>query len=445
MKISIFGLGYVGCVSLGCLAENGFNTIGVDVSEYKVDLINNGISTIVEKDIDAIISRNVTEGKIYATTDYKKAVLDSDAAIICVGTPSTESGRLDLSYIYKVAEQIGEALKEKKEFYTVFIRSTVPPGTNEKVRKIIKLKIEDYKIKDNEIEDNKIEVERFGVVSNPEFLREGTAVYDYYNPPYTVIASDSVKALEVAGEIYSKIKAPVISASVKSAEILKYINNSFHALKVTFANEVGNICKRLGIDSHEVMEIFLKDDKLNISPYYLKPGFAYGGSCLPKDLKGLNAFAHELYLDVPVLNSIDRSNKIHIENAVKIISDLNKKKLGFLGISFKPGTDDMRYSPVLELIEHFIGKGYEVKIYDKNVDLSRIVGKNKSFIEEKLPHINNLIMNDLNSLVKESEVIIISNKEKEFEALKVPEDKLIIDLVRIKNLEKNKNYTGICW
>lgn len=430
MKISIFGLGYVGCVSLGCLAENGFKTIGIDVSEHKVDLINNGKSTIIEKDIDVIISKNITEGKIYATLDYKQAVLDSDAAIICVGTPSTESGQLDLSFIYKVAEQIGESLKEKSEFYTVLIRSTVSPGTNEKVSNIIK-----------SISGSN----RFGVVSNPEFLREGTAVYDYYNPPYTIVASDSDKALEVAKEIYSKINAPIISISVKSAEILKYINNSFHALKVTFANEIGNICKRLGIDSHQVMEIFMKDDKLNISPYYLKPGFAYGGSCLPKDLKGLNTFAHDLYLNTPVLNSIDRSNKIHIENTIKIISDIKKKKLGFLGMSFKPGTDDLRYSPILDVIEYFIGKGYQIKIYDKNVDLSRIVGKNKSYIEEKLPHINNLILNDLNNLVKESEVIIIANKEKEFESLKVPEDKFIIDLVRIKNLEKNKNYFGICW
>lgn len=431
MIISIFGLGYVGCISLGCLAENGFNTIGVDVSKQKVKLINAGKPTVIEKDIDIIISRNVSSGKIYATADYKKAVLNSDAAIICVGTPSSESGHLDLNYIYKVAEQIGEALKgAKKSFYTVLIRSTVPPGTNEKINNILK---------------SFVNAENFGVVSNPEFLREGSAVFDYYNPPYTVIASESEKALKTARKIYSKIKAPVISVNVRTAEILKYVNNSFHALKVAFANEIGNICKNLDIDSHELMDVFSEDKKLNISSYYLKPGFAYGGSCLPKDLKGLNALAHNLFLDTPVINSVDKSNRTHIERGIKLISDLKMKKLGFLGLSFKPGTDDMRHSPVLEVIEYFIGKGYKIKIYDKNVDLSRLIGKNKSYIKEKLPHINKLLVKNVKHLIEQSEILIISNKEKEFESVKIPGNKYIVDFVRIKNLEKHGNYNGICW
>ncbi len=346
---------------------------------------------------------------IYCTDDYKIAVLIYDAAIICVGTPSSESGHLDLRFIYKVAEQIGEALKKtKKSFFTVLIRSTVPPGTNEKINNILKTFVD---------EDN------FGVVSNPEFLREGSAVFDYYNPPYTVIASESEKALKTARKIYSKIKAPVISVNVRTAEILKYVNNSFHALKVAFANEIGNICKNLDIDSHELMDVFSEDKKLNISSYYLKPGFAYGGSCLPKDLKGLNALAHNLFLDTPVINSVDKSNKAHIERGIKLISDLKMKKLGFLGLSFKPGTDDMRYSPVLEVIEYFIGKGYKIKIYDKNVDLSRLIGKNKSYIKEKLPHINKLLVKNVKHLIEQSGILIISNKEKEFEFVKIPGNK----------------------
>lgn len=430
MNISIFGLGYVGCVSLGCLAENGFSTIGVDVNKDKVKLINAGIPTVFEKDIDLIIRKNVNKGKIYATVDYKEAVLNSDAAIICVGTPSSKSGHLDLKYIYNVAEQIGKTLRKKKSFFTVLIRSTVPPGTNEKIKCILKK----YARKDN-----------FGVVSNPEFLREGTSVYDYYNPPYTVIASESEKALRIARKIYSKINAPVYSVSVGTAEVLKFINNSFHALKVAFTNEIGSICKELKIDSHDVMDVFLKDEKLNISSYYMLPGFAYGGPCLPKDLKGLNALASNLLLKTPVINSVEISNKAHIKRGIKLISDLNKKKLGFLGLSFKSGTDDMRNSPAIMLIEHFIRRGYKVKIFDKNVDLSRLVGKNKSIVREKLPNIKTMIVKDINTLIKQSEVLVICNREKEYDLLDIPENKFIVDFMRIENLENNINYTGISW
>ena len=281
MRISIFGLGYVGCVSLGCLAKNGHNIIGVDVNDIKVDLINNGKPTIIERDIDLIIEQQFKNKKIKATKDYKSAIKNTDISIICVGTPSTPEGHLNLEHIYKTAEQIGEAIKEKENFHIAVIRSTVLPGTNIKVGEII------------EKTSGKQRNKGFAVVSNPEFLREGSAVEDYYNPPVTVLGSDNKKALNVLSKIYAKVNGPIEIVDIKVAEIIKYVNNSYHALKITFANEVGNICKRIGIDSHEVMRLFCMDKQLNISSYYFKPGFAYGGSCLPKDLKALQTLAHD--------------------------------------------------------------------------------------------------------------------------------------------------------
>jgi GDP-mannose 6-dehydrogenase len=285
----------------------------------------------------------------------------------------------------------------------------------------------------------------FAVVSNPEFLREGNAVDDYHHPPYTVLGSESRKGLQVGRELYQDLPAPVFETEVKEAEILKYVNNSFHALKITFANEVGNICKHLGIDSHRVMDIFARDTKLNISPAYLKPGFAYGGSCLPKDLKALNTFAHDFYLSTPVLNAIHQSNRQQIEMALNMVYSSNSSKLGILGLSFKPGTDDLRLSPVVEVVEQLLGKGYELAIYDSNVELSRLTGGNKSFIEQKLPHLGKLLEKDLDKVVNQSETLIVANREKEFEELKIPESVKVIDLARIDALNSPTNYQGIAW
>ncbi|MGV3767637.1 MAG: nucleotide sugar dehydrogenase [Chitinophagaceae bacterium] len=434
MRISIFGLGYVGCVSIGCLAKNGHTVVGVDVQEQKVELINNGIPTIVEKDIDEIIRTEHAAGKISATTDYLKAVTTTETSIICVGTPSSETGQLNLDYLFRTAEQIGEAIAKKNEFHTVVIRSTVMPGTNEKVAAIIAE------------HSGKKKNEAFAVVSNPEFLREGSAVSDYYNPAITVIGSDHQPSIEKISSLYKDIKGEIITTEIKVAELIKYVNNSFHALKITFANEVGNICKALNIDSHPLMELFCKDTHLNISPAYFKPGFAYGGSCLPKDLKGLATLAHDHYLTSPLLQSIHHSNEHQKQIAFDMIAKTGKKKICFIGLSFKEGTDDLRYSPSVDLAEKLIGKGYTLSIYDKNVHLSKLVGANKAFINHHLPHLSELVCEHPETAICQSDVVLINHRNFDLAAHKeLLKDKIVIDLVRIKSDVSALNYQGICW
>jgi GDP-mannose 6-dehydrogenase len=344
MRISIFGLGYVGCVSAGCLAYNGHSVIGVDVDTFKVDTINSGKATIIEKDIDEIIEDCRNIGSIEATSNVDYAITNTDVSIICVGTPINDEGHLNLNYIYRVSEQIGEALKNKDGFHIIVIRSTVKPHTNNEISTII------------EQESGKTRNIDFAIVVNPEFLREGTAVSDYYNPPYTLLGSDNDDALATMEELYRNINAPIFKTEITVAEVIKYINNSFHALKITFANEVGNIGKALNIDSHEVMDLVCKDNKLNISPYYLKPGVAYGGSCLPKDLKALVTLSNDLNVETPLLGNIERSNELHKEKILKEVIKTGKKRVGILGLSFKAGTDDLRESPMVDLVERLIGK-----------------------------------------------------------------------------------------
>ena len=433
MIISIFGLGYVGCVGMGCMAQSGHTVIGVDVAPEKVERINSGKATIVEKDIDELIANAHVLKLIRATHDYKEAVLHSDISFLCVGTPSTDKGHLNLDYIYQTAKEIGEALEAKSTFHVVVIRSTVLPGTNDKLSAII----EQFSGKVRDID--------FAVVSNPEFLREGTAVADYMNPPLTVLGSSCSKAIHIMQELYKNTNSPIEVVAVEVAELIKYVNNSYHALKVVFANEVGSVCKQLGVDSHEVMRIFCMDKQLNISPYYFKPGFAYGGSCLPKDLKALNTLAHDLYMETPVLNAIDDSNVKHLNRVIQMIEHTQKRKIGVLGLSFKAGTDDMRNSPIVSIIENLSGKGCEVKIYDKNVALSRLIGKNKSVITEKLPHLNSMLQDSLQSVLAWAEVLVVANKEEEFKTLVLNDNQIVIDLVRIPELEKQKNYKGLCW
>lgn len=387
----------------------------------------------VEAGIDEIIREQHLQGRIRATHDYMEAVRESDISFVCVGTPSTNNGHLNLNYIYQTAEEIGEALKEKNGFHIIVIRSTVFPGTNKAVGKII----EDMSGKTRNV--------HFAVVSNPEFLREGTAVNDYMNPPLTVIGTDCEKARDIMTELYAPMGAPIETVSIEVAEMIKYVNNSYHALKVTFANEIGRVCKAYGIDSHEVMRIFCMDKQLNISPYYFKPGFAYGGSCLPKDLKALKTMAHDLYVETPVLNAIESSNQHHMENAIEWIQAVGHKKIGVLGLSFKAGTDDMRNSPIIHVIEALYGKGYEIRIYDRSVSLARLIGKNKSVIEEKLPHLNCMLQDDMDSLLDWAETIIISNNDEIFKSVRVRDGQAVIDLVRIKELEKENGYRGICW
>ena len=435
MKISIFGLGYVGCVSLGCLAKNGHEVIGVDISNFKVDLINNGHPTIQEKDIDNIILEGFAKDSISATTCAEEAVLNTDISIICVGTPPSSNGHLNLSYIFKTAEQIGKALKEKQSFHTVVIRSTVVPGTNRQYGEII------------EEHSGKKRGEHFSVVSNPEFLREGSAVHDYYHPSITVVGGDNTYAMEKVASLYRCLDAPIEITDVKVAEIIKYVSNSFHALKIAFSNEVGNICKALRIDPFKVMELFCKDTRLNISTAYLKPGFVYGGSCLPKDLKGLVTLGHDNYLDTPVLAMINSSNEQHRKKAFELISETGKKNICLIGLSFKEGTDDLRYSPFVELAETLIGKGYHVTIYDEYVCLSKLIGANKAYINERLPHLSEHISNNLETAIAENDVVIISHRNfdaKHYHHL-LKEKTAVIDLVRIHELEELPNYEGICW
>ena len=434
MDISIFGLGYVGCVSLACLAKNGHNVIGVDTMEHKNDLINKGKATIIEKDIDSLIAANWKDNKIRATSDVEDAIMNSSISLVCVGTPSNNNGHLNLNAINEIASQIGIALQKKDSFHAVVIRSTVLPGTNRKVGEII------------ERNSGKRRNEHFGVVSNPEFLREGTAVKDYHNPPVTVLGSDSRLATDMLKEMYQDIDSPIEETNIDIAELIKYINNSFHALKVSFANEVGNICKNLGIDSHKLMKLFFMDTQLNLSSYYLKPGFAFGGSCLPKDLTALKTIAHDFYLKSPVLNSILESNDNQKRTVLKMVLDKGVKNIGLLGLSFKKGTDDLRYSPFVELAEGLLGKGANLSIYDKNVNISKLTGTNRRYIEEHIPHLSELISDDLNEVVTNSELIIISHREPEFAELssKYP-NKHFIDLIKVGDKVSNGNYEGICW
>lgn len=437
MKISIFGLGYVGTVSCACLAENGHEILGVEVNPVKVQFINQGKSPVVENGLDELIAKHHAQGSLHATDDVIHAVNQTEISIICVGTPSTIQGHLDLEAIFRVAEKIAEGIKNKDSFHVVVIRSTVLPGTNEYAT----AKIEQVSGKKKDVD--------FAVVSNPEFLREGTAIKDFFNPSYTLLGSSSEKALEKMRKLYSTIDAPIYCTDIKVAEIIKYINNSFHALKITFANEVGNICQKLKIDSFKLMKIFCKDTKLNISPSYLMPGFAYGGSCLPKDLKALCTIAHDNYIKSPVLENIETSNQNHIEMVLQRIIGFKKQKIGLLGLSFKAGTDDLRCSPIVDVLEKLLGKGYNIKIYDKNVHLSHLVGANKDFILSKIPFISRFLTDNFAEIREFAEVIIIVNKEKKYgELLKqVSREVIILDLVNLDFQEKEMfvNYEGVAW
>lgn len=435
MNISIFGLGYVGCVGAACLAKLGHHVIGVDVNENKVRLMREGKPTIIEEGIAELCQEAHDAGHMTATTDVNEAVRNTDVSFIVVGTPSSKEGHLNLNYIYAVAKQIGEALRNKKAFHIVAIRSTVLPGTNEKVGEIITEASGKERGKD------------FTIVSNPEFLREGTSVKDYFNPPLTLVGTDSPYAEQVFREIYKDIDAEFICTDIRVAEMMKYVNNTYHALKIVFGNEVGNICKGLNIDSHKVMEIFCKDKQLNISPYYFKPGFAYGGSCLPKDMKALRTLAHDLYIDVPVIESIHASNEAQKRNAVQLIMAQGHRKVGILGLSFKAGTDDLRCSPIVDVVESLLGKGFEIRIYDKNVKISELTGTNKDFIMAKIPHLQHFVSDDLDAVCRESDVLVVTNKEKDFaDVLQRYPHKVIVDLVRQwKEVDYAGHYEGLSW
>ncbi|MCA1816668.1 MAG: nucleotide sugar dehydrogenase [Acidobacteria bacterium] len=437
MKLSVFGLGYVGCVSAACFAREGHDVTGVDVNATKVEIINAGKSPIVEAGIGELIGEMVAGGKLRATTETRGAVHSSELSLVCVGTPSNANGSLDLSYVKRVCKEIGAALETKTAPHVVVIRSTMLPGT-----------IESVVVPALEVYSGKKVGEGIGVCINPEFLREGTSLKDFYAPPFTLIGADDEDVAASVRRLYSKIDAPLYVTSVKSAEMVKYACNCFHALKVSFANEIGNVCKELGVDSHEVMEVFCRDTKLNLSPYYLKPGFAFGGSCLPKDLRALQYKAKELDVEVPVLRAALQSNRLQVERAVEMVLRTGKKRVGVLGFSFKAGTDDLRESPMVALIEALIGKGLQLSIYDRDVSLARLFGANKEYIEREIPHISQLMRASVEEVLESAEVVVVGNKAEEFREVegKLRSDQTLIDLVRLFETKRTGgNYEGICW
>ncbi len=438
MNVSVFGLGYVGSVSAASFAADGHTVVGVDVNPDKVASLNEGRSPIVEKGLDELIRDNVANGRLRATTDTTDAVAATDLSLICVGTPSRRNGSLDLAYLERVCEQIGDSLKDKDSYHVVVVRSTVLPGTTHGVV-----------IPALERRSGKEYGSGFGVTVNPEFLREGTAINDFRNPPMTLVGHNYRSDAQPTEALYTKVDAPFVTTTIRTAEMIKYASNTWHALKVCFANEVGNLCKRLEIDSHEVMDIFCRDEKLNLSSYYMKPGFAFGGSCLPKDVRAMQYRAKELDLDMPVIQSILGSNQLQIQHAIDMVVETGKRKVGLLGFSFKAGTDDLRESPIVILAEALLGKGYSLCIYDKNVSIARLVGANKEYINTQIPHLSSLLTESVDQVIDQSDVIVVGNGSPEFaEALRrTRSDQIVIDLFRV-NVERDAvpaAYTGICW
>ena len=437
MKISIFGLGYVGTVSAGCFAQDGHEVIGVDPVRTKVDLINAGQCPIIEADIGEIIAATVKSGRLRATADQEEAIRQTELSFVCVGTPSQPNGNLDLTYIRRVCEMIGKSLRNKAGRHTVVIRSTILPGT---MRQIVIPTLEECSGKKAGID--------FGVCNNPEFLREGSAVKDFNCPPKTVIGELDRASGDLLAMLYAKLDAPFVRTDIETAEMVKYVDNSWHALKIGFANEIGNLCKSLGLDAHVVMNIFCQDRKLNISPAYLLPGFAFGGSCLPKDLRALSYQAKMHDLQLPILTSILPSNEMQIARGVQLITEKGHTRVGILGFSFKAGTDDLRESPLIEVIERLIGKGYDLRIYDKNVNIASLVGANRDFILNHIPHISKLMVGDIEAVMNHAQTVVIGNKDPDFKAVpeRLREGQFLVDFVRvIERSSKNGNYDGICW
>ncbi len=438
MKVSVFGLGYVGAVSAGCLAQMGHSVIGVDANPSKVAMINQGLPPVIETGLSELLEAVTQSGALSATESWNDAIAASEVALVCVGTPSSQNGSLSTELVKRVSEQIGIALAAKDEYFVVAVRSTVLPGT-----------VEDIVIPILEARSGKISGRDFGVCMVPEFLREGTSVKDFYHPSRTLIGELDGRAGDTLAALFEGIEGSVIRTSIRVAESLKYADNAFHALKVTFANEIGNICKANGCDSHEVMKIFCMDTKLNLSPYYLKPGFAFGGSCLPKDLRALTYHARSMDVSTPLLDSILVSNKKQIEGVTTLLQRYKGRSLGFLGLSFKHGTDDMRESPILEVIESMIGKGVQVGIYDEFVSIARLVGANKQYIEKEIPHISTLMRPSAEELVRDSDVVVVSNASEKFGGILAQStrpEQVVIDLVRImEGNEVKGQYYGISW
>ena len=438
LAVSVFGLGYVGCVSAACFAREGHAVVGVDVSAAKVDMLNAGKSTILEVGIGELVAEMVAAGRLRATTDVGDAVRSSTVSLICVGTPSRSNGSLDLQYIERVCSEIGATLRDIDRWHTVVIRSTVLPGS-----------VDGTVIPTLESASGKKFGVDFGVCSNPEFLREGSSIKDFYAPPFTLIGAHDTRSAEEVRALYRGIDAPVHVAAMGVAETVKYACNSFHAVKVTFANEIGGVCKAVGVDSHEVMRIFSEDRKLNISTAYLKPGFAFGGSCLPKDLRAIVYRAQQADVEVPILKAVLDSNRKQIDRAFHMVQAAGHRRVGILGMSFKAGTDDLRESPMVTLIEHLLGKGLELHIYDRDVSESQLVGANREYIEREIPHIWTLMRPSIAQVLAQADTIVLGNTSSEFRSVRdqLRQDQILIDLVRALDPVpvNDPNYQGIAW
>lgn len=437
MRISIFGLGYVGVVGAGCLARDGHHVVGVDPVQAKVDLINQGLAPVVETGLGDLIQRVFREGRLGASTKAHEAVLETELSLICVGTPSQLNGNLDLRHVLGVCEQIGGILKQKAAFHVVAVRSTILPGT---MRHVVVPTLEES--------SGKKLGKDFGVCYNPEFLREGSAIFDFDQPPQTVIGETDSRSGDLLAKIYANLSAPLIRTGLEVAEMIKYTSNTWHALKICFANEIGTMCKEVGIDGHVLMDIFCRDTKLNVSSTYLKPGFAFGGSCLPKDVRALVYKARALDLDLPMLNSILPSNERQVERGLKLILSKNHHRISVLGFSFKAETDDLRESPVVEIIERLLGKGYDLRLFDRNVKIASLSGANRDYIMNTIPHISKLMVASLDEALAHAQTVVIGNNDPDFQTvpLRLRRDQAIVDLVRIGNsFSLGSRYDGICW
>jgi GDP-mannose 6-dehydrogenase len=437
LSISLFGLGYVGSVSAACFSHMGHKVTGVDISKTKVEMLDSGRTPIIEARMDDLVAEAHASGRLRATNDSIAAVLASDISFVCVGTPSLRSGKLDLSHVEHVSGEIGAALKQKKTFHTVVLRSTVLPGTTETLM-----------IPTIEKASGKRCGVDFAVCYNPEFMREGSAVGDFLQPPYTILGSQNPQHIAPLRELYGSLPAATFETSIRVAEMVKYVSNLYHAVKVGFANEVGTLCKHLNVEADQVTKIFMSDTKLNISAAYLAPGFAFGGSCLPKDLRAITHRAKELDLDLPLLQSLMPSNEEHVDRGVEAVLRTGKRKIAMLGLSFKAGTDDLRESPQVQLIKRLIGEGCHVKVWDKDVSLGRLAGSNRQYIEDVIPHIGSLLSADMPEVVKDAEVVIVGTKVDKDELAKLlTPGQAVIDLVNLDPTRRPQaaSYQGICW